>query len=675
MIVDLGESGNRLSFGSIVALVWKKMYTCNRSGKAIIEIIWKDNNFMNDERYLELLAEKYPTEQAVSREIINLTAILSLPKGTEHFMSDLHGEYEAFCHILNNCSGVIREKVDLLFGETLSDFDREEICTLIYYPVEKLELVRKEGKNNEEWYRATLGKLIDIARLLSSKYTRSKVRKAMPKEYAYILDELIHVQKDEDDNQVVYHRNILDTLLELDNADEFIEVLAGLIKRLAVDHLHIVGDIFDRGACADRIMDLLMQYHSLDIEWGNHDILWMGAAAGSKACIATVVRNNLKYNNMKILENSYGISLRNLALFAEKIYPSEEPMKAALKAISVMLFKLEGQVILRNPDYNMTDKLLLHKVNVEKQTVEIDGTEHAIKEEAFPTVNFDSGDMEDVYQLSEEEDQVMEGLRMAFVNSIRLRQHIDFLYQKGSMYRIFNGNLLYHGCVPLDESGNLEGVAFGKKRYHGREYLDYAERIARRAWSKDARQKDRDFMWYLWCGRKSPLSGRNIKTFERTYVLDENTWFEQSNPYYKFYHEEKVCNMILHEFGLYSESSHIINGHTPVRTSKGEHPVRANGKLLVIDGGFCKSYHKTTGIAGYTLIFNSHGIRIKSHQPFQSVYAALTENKDIESKSELVETESERLMVRNTDIGAKIKEDIEGLKMLLRAYRSGDFDV
>ena len=630
---------------------------------------------MNDERYLELLAEKYPTEQAVSREIINLTAILSLPKGTEHFMSDLHGEYEAFCHILNNCSGVIREKVDLLFGETLSDFDREEICTLIYYPVEKLELVRKEGKNNEEWYRATLGKLIDIARLLSSKYTRSKVRKAMPKEYAYILDELIHVQKDEDDNQVVYHRNILDTLLELDNADEFIEVLAGLIKRLAVDHLHIVGDIFDRGACADRIMDLLMQYHSLDIEWGNHDILWMGAAAGSKACIATVVRNNLKYNNTKILENSYGISLRNLALFAEKIYPNEEPMKAALKAISVMLFKLEGQVILRNPDYNMTDKLLLHKVNVEKQTVEIDGTEYAIKEEAFSTVNFDSGDMEDIYQLSEEEEQVMEGLRMAFVNSIRLRQHIDFLYQRGSMYRIFNGNLLYHGCVPLDESGNLEGVAFGKKRYHGREYLDYAERIARRAWSKDARQKDRDFMWYLWCGRKSPLSGRNIKTFERTYVLDENTWFEQSNPYYKFYHEEKICNMILHEFGLYSERSHIINGHTPVRTSKGEHPVRAEGKLLVIDGGFCKSYHKTTGIAGYTLIFNSHGIRIKSHQPFQSVYAALTENKDIESKSELVETEKERLMVRDTDSGKKIKEDIDGLKMLLQAYRNGDFEI
>ena len=343
---------------------------------------------MRDEKYLELLAEKYPTEQAVCREIINLKAILSLPKGTEHFMSDLHGEYEAFCHILNNCSGVIREKVDLLFEDTLSDLDREEICTLIYYPVEKLAMIKKEGKNNEEWYRVILGELIDIARLFSSKYTRSKVRKAMPKEYAYILDELIHVQKDEDDNQLVYHRNILNTLLELQNADEFIEVLAGLIKRLAVDHLHIVGDIFDRGPCADRIMDLLTTYHSIDIEWGNHDILWMGAAAGSRACIATVIRNNLKYDNMKIMENSYGISLRNLTLFAEKIYPQIDPMEAALKAISVLLFKLEGQVILRNPDYKMEDKLLLHKVDVKRQVVEIGGKEYKIKKEEFPTVSF-----------------------------------------------------------------------------------------------------------------------------------------------------------------------------------------------------------------------------------------------------------------------------------------------
>lgn len=629
---------------------------------------------MKDEKYLELLAEKYPTEQAVCREIINLKAILGLPKGTEHFMSDLHGEYEAFCHILNNCSGVIREKVDLLFEETLSDIDREEICTLIYYPVEKLEMMKKESRNNEEWYRVILGELIEIARLLSSKYTRSKVRKAMPDEYAYILDELIHVQKDEDDNQVAYHQNIIDTLLELDSADAFIEVLAALIKRLAVDHLHIVGDIFDRGPCADRIMDLLMNYHSLDIEWGNHDILWMGAAAGSEACIATVIRNNLKYHNICILENSYGISLRDLTLFAEKLYPDTEPMEAALKAISVLLFKLEGQVILRNPDYQMTDKLLLHQVNVQNHTVCIAGTDYEICEETFPTVSFDPSNPEVSYELTAEEKQVMEGLRMAFVGSVRLRQHMNFLYQKGSMYRIFNGNLLFHGCVPLDESGNLEGVVFHQKRYRGRDYLDYAERIARRAWSKDATQKELDFMWYLWCGRKSPLSGRNIKTFERTYVKDESTWHEASNPYYQYYEQEKICNMILHEFNLYSDRSHIINGHTPVRTSRGEHPVRANGRLMVIDGGFCKSYHKTTGIAGYTLIFNSHGIRIKSHQPFQSVYAALTENKDIESRSELVETERERLMVRNTDTGKKILEDIKGLKMLLQAYREGTME-
>ena len=550
----------------------------------------------------------------------------------------------------------------------------EEICTLIYYPVEKLEMMKKESRNNEEWYRVILGELIEIARLLSSKYTRSKVRKAMPDEYAYILDELIHVQKDEDDNQVAYHQNIIDTLLELDSADAFIEVLAALIKRLAVDHLHIVGDIFDRGPCADRIMDLLMNYHSLDIEWGNHDILWKGSAAGSEACIATVIRNNLKYHNIRILENSYGISLRDLTLFAEKLYPDTEPMEAALKAISVLLFKLEGQVILRNPDYQMTDKLLLHQVNVQNHTVCIAGTDYEICEETFPTVSFDPSNPEVSYELTAEEKQVMEGLRMAFVGSVRLRQHMNFLYQKGSMYRIFNGNLLFHGCVPLDESGNLEGVVFHQKRYRGRDYLDYAERIARRAWSKDATQKELDFMWYLWCGRKSPLSGRNIKTFERTYVKDESTWHEASNPYYQYYEQEKICNMILHEFNLYSDRSHIINGHTPVRTSRGEHPVRANGRLMVIDGGFCKSYHKTTGIAVYTLIFNSHGIRIKSHQPFQSVYAALTENKDIESRSELVETERERLMVRNTDTGKKILEDIKGLKMLLQAYREGTME-
>ena len=525
---------------------------------------------MKDEKYLELLAEKYPTEQAVCREIINLKAILGLPKGTEHFMSDLHGEYEAFCHILNNCSGVIREKVDLLFEETLSDIDREEICTLIYYPVEKLEMMKKESRNNEEWYRVILGELIEIARLLSSKYTRSKVRKAMPDEYAYILDELIHVQKDEDDNQVAYHQNIIDTLLELDSADAFIEVLAALIKRLAVDHLHIVGDIFDRGPCADRIMDLLMNYHSLDIEWGNHDILWMGAAAGSEACIATVIRNNLKYHNIRILENSYGISLRDLTLFAEKLYPDTEPMEAALKAISVLLFKLEGQVILRNPDYQMTDKLLLHQVNVQNHTVCIAGTDYEICEETFPTVSFDPSNPEVSYELTAEEKQIMEGLRMAFVGSVRLRQHMDFLYQKGSMYRIFNGNLLFHGCVPLDESGNLEGVVFHQKRYRGRDYLDYAERIARRAWSKDATQKELDFMWYLWCGRKSPLSGRNIKTFERTYVLDEN-----SDLYLKLNKELVSSNAVTDKYDV-MQLKDMIREHVEATDSERGKEILAN---------------------------------------------------------------------------------------------------
>ncbi len=620
----------------------------------------------DQEKYLTLLAEKYPTVQTVCREIINLSAILNLPKGTEHFMSDLHGEYEAFYHILNNCSGVIREKVDALFEDKLSDEERERICTLVYYPREKLELIKKDVINLNEWYREILSELIEIAKTLSSKYTRSKVRKAMPEEFAYIIDELLHVQKDEEDNQVIYHRKVLETIIELDNADEFIVALAALIKRLAVDRLHIVGDIFDRGACADQIMDLLMTYHSLDIEWGNHDILWMGAAAGNKACIANVVRNNLRYDNTEILENSYGISLRKLTLFAEKLYPDLDPMKAAVKAVTVMLFKLEGQLIARHPEYEMADRMLLHRVNWENHTIELEGKTYEMTETVFPTIDTDH-----VYDLSEEEAAIMEELCMAFMNSGRLNEHIQFLYKKGGMYKTFNGNLLYHGCIPLDAEGNFEGICIDGRMYKGRAYLDYAEKTCRRAFLSGRRQSDVDFMWYLWCGRKSPLCGRNIKTFERSYIADKTVWHEESDPYYKFYQTERTCNMILREFGLYSPISHIINGHTPVRTGEGEQPVRANGKLFVIDGGFCRSYHKTTGLAGYTLIYNSHGIRIKAHQPFESVYAALSENKDIESESELVETEKERIMVKHTDIGKKILEDIEGLKKLLEAYREG----
>ncbi len=623
-----------------------------------------------EKKYLKLLAEKYPSIQAVCREIINLNAILNLPKGTEHFMSDIHGEFEAFCHILNNCSGVIREKVDRIFGEKLSDTEREEICTLIYYPIEKLELIKQEQDVTDDWYRMILSELIEIAKMLSSKYTRSKVRKAMPQDFAYIIDELLHVQKDEDDNQVRYHQEILNTIIQIDSADEFIIALSGLIKRLAVDHLHIVGDIYDRGPYADKILDLLMNHHSLDIQWGNHDILWMGAVAGSKACIANVIRNNIKYHNTTILESGYGISLRNLALFAERTYKNKETMDAALKAISVILFKLEGEVIERHPEYQMEERRLLHKMDIEAGTVEIEGKIYDLNDNDFPTI-----DKEAPYKLSQEEAQIMEELKAAFSNSQRLRAHIEFLYEKGNMYRKYNNNLLFHGCVPLDESGNFEGVELNGKIYKGRNYYDYAEKVARRAYFGNPNKSDLDFMWYLWCGNKSPLFGRVIKTFERTFVCDRESWKEENNAYYRFYHLEKTCNMILREFGLYSPMSHIINGHTPVKTGNGEQPIRANGKLMVIDGGFCKDYHETTGIAGYTLIYNSHGLRLKAHQPFESVYKALRENKDIESSSEMIETEAFRVMVKDTDSGQRIRNDILDLEKLLRAYREGEIEI
>lgn len=618
---------------------------------------------LQDKKYLKLLAEKYPSKQAVCREIINLNAILNLPKGTEHFMSDLHGEYEAFYHILNNCSGVIREKVSLLFHDSLTELEQQEICTLIYYPRERLDMLQEAGTLSEDWYRMTLNQLIEIAKLLSSKYTRSKVRKAMPEDFAYIIDELLHVQKDEDDNQVLYHRKIIDTILDIHNADEFIIALSALIKQLAVDHLHIVGDIFDRGPYADKILDLLQRHHSLDIEWGNHDILWMGAASGSMACIANVIRNNLKYHNTDILESGYGISLRSLTLFGANTYQQEDPMEAALKAVSVILFKLEGQIIRRHPEYHMDDRMLLHRIDFEAGTVLVEEQSYAMNDLDFPTL-----DAQDVYQLSAGEQTVMEELRAAFLNSVRLQKHIRFLYEKGSMYRIFNGNLLYHGCIPMDETGNFEGVEMEGEIYQGKSYLDYADKVARRAYIHQQDAYAQDFMWYLWSGRQSPLCGRNIKTFERTFLDDKAAWVEESNPYYRYYHEEKICHMILREFGLFSEMSHIINGHTPVKTSEGEQPIRANGKLLVIDGGFCKDYHKTTGIAGYTLIYNSHGLRIKAHQPFESVYQALRENKDIESDSRLVETEQARVMVRDSDNGKQIMEDIADLKKLLEYY-------
>ena len=619
------------------------------------------NGIDNSEKYIRLLSEKYPTRRAVTREIINLTAILNLPKGTEHFMSDLHGEYEAFYHILNNCSGVIREKAERLYSDVLTHEKIKETCTLVYYPVEKLRLLKKEQKLDREWYRDTLEHMLEIARTLSSKYTRSKVRKAMPEDYAYIIDELLHAQKDEDDNQVRYHKNILETIISVD-ADNFVIALAELVKRLAVDHLHIVGDIYDRGESAEKIVELLTRHHSLDIEWGNHDILWMGAACGSEVCICKVIQNSIHYNTLSTLETGYGISLRPLVLLAEKLYPERLPMKAALALISIIMYKLEGQLIERNPELDMQDRRLLHLIDTKDYTITLDGKTYPINGRFFPTVDWD-----DPYALSEEEEELVRDLRSAFLSSPILQKHTAFLYEKGSMYTVYNGNLLYHGCMPLNSDGTLSEVAVCGKTLKGRELFDECEAAARSAYFKKDR-RSLDFMWYLHCGKKSPLCGRRTKMFERSYIDDEAAWVEEKDPYYSYYYQPGICDMILAEFGLYSSASHIINGHTPVRTKKGELPIRADGKLIVIDGGFCEKYHKTTGIAGYTLIYNSHGLRLKAHHPFHSVEEALNDNRDIHSDSEIIETEKKRLMVDVTDIGDIIRNEIYDLYVLLKYY-------
>ena len=620
-------------------------------------------------KYLSLLAEQFPSRQALCTELINLGAVLSLPRGTEHFMSDIHGEYEAFCHIMNNCSGVVREKVRLWLGGELTEHEVSELCTLIYYPRQKLKRLRQQGVTTSAWYHTQLRRLVVLARMLSSKYTRWKVRQAMPEAYAGILDELLHAQPDEDDNQHHYHATITDTLIDVGSGDDFIIALATLIKRLAVDRLHVVGDIFDRGPRADSIMDILISHHSIDIEWGNHDILWMGAAAGSLPCIAGVVRNSLSYNNTQVLENGYGIPLRPLALFAEKLYPDLTPEEAARQAITVLMFKLEGQVIRRNPSFGMDNRLLLDKLDRERGTVEIDGRVWPIRDRALPTV-----DPSDPYALTPEETEVMDGLLEAFRHSLRLRSHIDFLYTHGKLYRRFNGNLLFHGCVPMNEDGSflvkeIEGEALSGKRL-----MDREDSIARRAFY-EGDQQALDFMWYLWCGDDSPLCGRKITTFARYFVPDEAAWHEPRNPYYRYCNEEEHCLRILGEFGMEGEECRIINGHTPIRVSHGESPIKARGRLIVIDGGFCKAYQKTTGIAGYTLIANSHGMRLMSHQSFSTIKDALTSGRDIHSESFEFYTYAHRLHIRDTDEGARFQERMDDLRALLEAITAGDIHL
>ena len=616
-------------------------------------------------KYLSLLSQQFPNQQSVFTEIINLQAILNLPKGTEHFMSDLHGEYEAFMHILNNCSGVIREHVDEIFGDTMSNCEKGDLCTLIYYPSEKLRLVRAAKQDSPTWYKENLDHLITVARSLSSRYTRSKVRKAIPHDYAYIIDELLHTHPDENNYRIRYHERIIDSILETDSTDDFIRSLSALIKRLAVDHLHLVGDVFDRGGGAAKIMDRLMDYHSLDIQWGNHDILWMGAAAGEEACIISVLRNNLRYDNYEILENDYGISLRALVAFANKTYHANDDITPLIKAINVLLFKLEGQIIMRHPEFDMQDRLLLDKIDTNAGTIDIDGVTWKLRTTDFPTV-----DPERPYDLTEEEQAIVDKLVAEFTGADHLRRHIEFLYSHGSVYLVRNGNLLFHGCVPMNDDGTFSSFNCMGTYRSGRDYLDFCDNVARRAWR--TRKRDAlDWMWYLWIGFKSPMSGRLVKTFERSYIEDRSSWEEPMDPYFTLTREIPACDAIMREFRLLPGTGHIINGHTPVKAVAGEKPIRADGRLLVIDGGFCRAYHPKTGIAGYTLISSSRGMRLKAHEAFKSVDEALTRNADIQSETTRFDVAQRRLMVSDTDAGEEIRRHINDLRLLLDAYRNG----
>ena len=619
-----------------------------------------------ERKYLELLAEKFPTTQSVFTEVINLEAILNLPKGTEHFVSDVHGEYEAFEHILNNCSGVIRERVGQAFAMELTRDEQADLCTLIYYPELKLRRLREQDRLTSEWYAITLTRLVRLARRLSGSYTRSKVRKAMPVAYAYIIDELLHISPDERETRLAYHQRIIDTIVDTGSADDFVCSLAALIKRLAVDHLHVVGDVFDRGPHADKIMERLMAYHSIDVQWGNHDIVWMGAAAGSYACLAAVIRNNIHYDSLKILESAYGVSLRELALFAEATYRADDGMSPVEKAISVILFKLEGQTIRRHPNWHMDDRLLLEHVDAERGVAVVDGREYELRTRDFPTLEAD-----DPYALTPEEQRVMDNLMNAVRSSDKLRRHVGFLFEHGSTYLVHKGNVLFHASVPMNEDGSFCAVNHQGQMLSGRAYYDYADRLARRAWHEHD-QVSLDWMWYLWCGRFSPLSGRVVKTFERTYFADRSTWEEPRDPYFSHTEDPAMCARVLEEFGADVERGVIINGHTPVHAAAGESPVKAGGRLVVIDGGFCQAYHSTTGIAGYTLIADPEGMRIKAHRPFGSIADVLDLNADIVSDDDRFQRNPRPLFIGDTDTGADIRGQIADLRALLDAYRTGE---
>ena len=649
-----------------------------------------EKNSYNKKKYLKLLSKEYKNVYEVAEEIINLQAILNLPKGTEMFLSDIHGEYAPFEHILNNGGGIIKSKINDIFGNTISKKERTTLATLIYYPEEKLKLIKEEEKDINEWYSITLHRLVEVAKNVSSKYTRSKVRKAITNGFEYVIDELLNSQAGNEKDKERYYKAIINTIIRLNQAEAFIIAISNLIKRMAIDHLHIIGDIFDRGLRPDLVIEKLEKFHSIDIQWGNHDILWMGATAGNEASIATVVRICARYNNIGILEDSYGINIRPLSTFAmetykddscknffpkvfdETKYDESDKMNISKihKAITIIQFKLEGQMIKRHPEYHLDNRLLLDKMNLEKGYVEIEGKKYEINDTNFPTLIKDN-----IYELTEEEKEVMERLCESFKNSPKLNDHINFLYKKGELYTIFNSNLLFHACIPMTEDGEFKEVEFLGKRMKGKQYLDEVNDTVNKIWvNKETVDKNlRDIMWYLWISPESPFFGKDkMATFESYFVKDKEMSKERKNPYYTLTYDEKICDKILNEFNLDLKDSHIVNGHVPVKAKDGESPIRGNGKLLVIDGGFAKSYQAKTGNAGYILTYNSYGLLLSQNKPFESVEQAIEEEKDIMSEIIVKKTGVVRKRVGDTDIGRTLKEEISDLEQLLAYYESGE---
>lgn len=637
-------------------------------------------------KFLRLLSDSFPNIASTTREIINLKAILNLPKGTEHFLTDIHGEYQAFNHVLRNGSGVIKDKIDDIFGDTLEEKFKKQLATVIYYPEEKINFIQEQGTDMNSWYKVTILRLVEVCKVVSSKYTDSKVRKAMPEDFSYIIQELLH-EKEFSYNKKEYVKNIINTIIELDRAKEFIIAISELIQRLTIDVLHIVGDIYDRGPYPHKIMDRLMNYHNVDIQWGNHDILWMNAVAGHKGAIANVIRICSRYSNTDILEDVYGINLLPLATFAMDTYandpctqfmPKESKdekdnhlMSKIHKAITIIQFKVEAETIKNNSIFKMEDRILLNKIDFDKGTVNIGGVDYPLTDTNFPTI-----DRENPLKLTDEESEIIEKLKKSFMHSEKLQKHVKFLFSKGSMFLKYNSNLLFHGCIPVTEDQEFAKVSICGKVLSGKKYLEELDRVCREGYfnKTDPQRKERavDFMWYLWCGPNSPLFGKDaMKTFERYFTSDKALHKEIKNPYYTFCEDINFINKIFKEFDLNPETSHIINGHVPVKEKKGENPIKAHGKLIVIDGGFSKAYQSETGLAGYTLIYNSYGMKLVSHEPFQNVKNAIEKCIDIHSSTRIIKRVLQRKRVSDTDIGKNLEEQINDLYDLLDAYKKG----